>query len=76
MSSPATTVDVIALGQPTFGEPEIRAIEEVFRSGWVAGQGPTGQRFGEAFARSAGTRFAPRSTTARPRCTWPSPRSA
>ena len=58
MSSPATTVDVIALGQPTFGEPEIRAIEEVFRSGWVAGQGPTGQRFGEAFARSAGTRFA------------------
>src|SRR3712207_2487539 len=60
MSNPATTVDVIALGQPTFGEPEIRAIEEVFRSGWVAGQGPTGQRFGEEFARSAGT------TTARP----------
>jgi perosamine synthetase len=58
MSSPTTPVDVIALGQPTFGEPEIRAIEEVFRSGWVAGQGPTGQRFGEAFARSAGTRFA------------------
>ena len=58
MSSPSTTVDVIALGQPTFGEPEIRAIEEVFRSGWVAGQGPTGTRFGEAFARSAGTRYA------------------
>ena len=58
MSSPSTTVDVIALGQPTFGEPEIRAIEEVFRSGWVAGQGPTGTRFGEAFARSAGTRHA------------------
>ena len=58
MSSPTTTVDVIALGQPTFGEQEIRAIEEVFRSGWVAGQGPTGQRFGEAFARTAGTRYA------------------
>jgi perosamine synthetase len=58
MSNPATTVDVIALGQPTFGESEIRAIEEVFRSGWVAGQGPTGTRFGEAFARSAGTAYA------------------
>jgi len=58
MSSPGTTVDVIALGQPTFGEPEIRAVEEVFRSGWVAGQGPTGKRFEEAFARSAGTRYA------------------
>jgi dTDP-4-amino-4,6-dideoxygalactose transaminase len=58
MSSPATPVDVIALGQPTFGDPEIRAIEEVFRSGWVAGQGPTGTRFGEAFARSAGTAYA------------------
>src|SRR3954447_10727245 len=58
MSSPATSVDVIALGQPTFGEPEIRALEEVFRSGWVAGQGPTGKRFGEAFARQAGTRHA------------------
>jgi len=58
MSNPATPVDVIDLGQPTFGEPEIRAIEEVFRSGWVAGQGPTGTRFGEAFARSAGTAYA------------------
>jgi perosamine synthetase len=58
MSNPATPVDVIALGQPTFGEPEIRAVEEVFRSGWVAGQGPTGTRFGEAFARSAGTAYA------------------
>src|SRR5215210_2529715 len=57
MSSPAPT-DVIALGQPTFGEPEIRAVEEVFRSGWVAGQGPAGQRFGEAFARVAGTAHA------------------
>jgi dTDP-4-amino-4,6-dideoxygalactose transaminase len=58
MSTTSTDVEVIALGQPTFGEPEIRAIEEVFRSGWVAGQGPTGTRFGEAFARTAGTRHA------------------
>ncbi|TQN41505.1 dTDP-4-amino-4,6-dideoxygalactose transaminase [Blastococcus colisei] len=57
MSTPPST-DVIALGQPTFGEPELRAVEEVFRSGWVAGQGPTGKRFEEAFAKSAGTAFA------------------
>jgi perosamine synthetase len=56
MSTPSTPMDVIALGQPTIGEPELRAIEEVFRSGWLAGQGPTGKRFEEAFARSTGTR--------------------
>ena len=33
---------VIALGQPTIGEPELRAIDEVFRSGWVAGN-PAGE---------------------------------
>jgi perosamine synthetase len=48
--------DVIALGQPTIGEPELRAVEEVFRSGWLAGQGPAGRRFEEAFARVTGTR--------------------
>ena len=76
MSNPATAVDVIALGQPTFGEPEIRAIEEVFRSGWVAGQGPTGTalRGGvRPVGRHRSTRC--RSTTARPPCTWPSPPS-
>lgn len=55
---PAPSTDVIPLGQPTFGEPELRAIEEVFRSGWLAGQGPTGKRFEEAFAGNAGTRYA------------------
>lgn len=49
---------VIALGQPTVGEPELRAIEEVFRSGWIAGNGPTGKRFGDEFARVAGTTHA------------------
>ena len=56
MSTPSTPMDIIALGQPTIGEPELRAIEEVFRSGWLAGQGPTGKRFEEAFAGSTGTR--------------------
>jgi perosamine synthetase len=58
MSTTSTDVEVIALGQPTIGEPEIRALEEVFRSGWLAGQGPTGKRFEEAFAQVAGTRYA------------------
>jgi dTDP-4-amino-4,6-dideoxygalactose transaminase len=49
---------VIALGQPTLGEPELRAVEEVFRSGWVAGNGPTGRRFGEELARVSGTAHA------------------
>lgn len=56
MSAPPS--DVIALGQPTFGEPELQAIREVFESGWVAGQGPTGRKFEQAFAESAGTAFA------------------
>jgi perosamine synthetase len=54
----AQSPPVIALGQPTIGEPELRAIEEVFQSGWVAGGGPTGTRFGEEFARIAGTAHA------------------
>ncbi|HSK27771.1 MAG TPA: DegT/DnrJ/EryC1/StrS family aminotransferase [Jiangellales bacterium] len=50
--------EVIALGQPTLGEPELRAVEEVFRSGWVAGQGPTSRRFEERFAAATGTAHA------------------
>ena len=52
------SLPVIALGQPTIGQPELDAIEEVFRSGWLAGNGPTGGRFAEAFAEVAGTRHA------------------
>jgi dTDP-4-amino-4,6-dideoxygalactose transaminase len=55
---PAQSPPVIALGQPTIGEPELRAIDEVFRSGWIAGNGPTGKRFAEEFARVAGTAHA------------------
>jgi perosamine synthetase len=54
----AQSPPVITLGQPTVGEPELRAIEAVFRSGWLAGNGPTGRRFGEEFARLAGTAHA------------------
>jgi len=46
--------DVIALGQPTVGQPELDAIAEVFRSGWLAGNGPTSRRFEAAFAELAG----------------------
>ena len=52
------TPPVIALGQPTLGEPELRAVAEVFRSGWIAGNGPTGARFGAEFAEVAGTAHA------------------
>jgi len=52
------TSPVIALGQPTVGEPELRAIAQVLGSGWIAGNGPTGRRFGEEFARVTETRHA------------------
>jgi dTDP-4-amino-4,6-dideoxygalactose transaminase len=54
----AQSPSVITLGQPTVGEPELRAVEAVFRSGWLAGNGPTGRRFAEEFARLAGTAHA------------------
>lgn len=46
--------DSIALGQPTVGEDELAAVAEVFRSGWLAGQGPTCRTFEEEFAASVG----------------------
>ncbi|AUS78665.1 DegT/DnrJ/EryC1/StrS family aminotransferase [Actinoalloteichus sp. AHMU CJ021] len=51
-------IDDIALGQPTVGEPELAAIAEVFRSGWLAGAGPACARFEERFAAVAGTTHA------------------
>ncbi|WP_016697135.1 DegT/DnrJ/EryC1/StrS family aminotransferase [Actinoalloteichus spitiensis] len=51
-------IDDIALGQPTVGEPELAAIAEVFRSGWLAGAGPACARFEERFAAVAGTAHA------------------
>jgi dTDP-4-amino-4,6-dideoxygalactose transaminase len=50
--------DVIALGQPTVGEEELAAVAEVFRTGWLAGNGPTSRRFEAAFARLTGTQHA------------------
>jgi dTDP-4-amino-4,6-dideoxygalactose transaminase len=50
--------DVIPLGQPTVGDEELAAIAEVFRGGWLAGNGPTSRRFEAAFARLTGTSHA------------------
>ena len=44
----------IALGQPTTGAEELAAVQAVFESGWLAGQGPAGREFEAAFARLVG----------------------
>ncbi|MGH3858530.1 DegT/DnrJ/EryC1/StrS family aminotransferase [Actinokineospora sp.] len=44
----------IALGQPTVGEEELAAVAEVFKSGWLAGAGPTCGVFEKRFAEVAG----------------------
>ena len=44
----------IALGQPTVGDEELRAIADVFATGWLSGAGPTCARFEERFAEVAG----------------------
>lgn len=48
----------VALGQPSLGSDELAAVAEVFGSGWLAGQGPTGKLFEQEFATSAGTAHA------------------
>jgi perosamine synthetase len=48
----------IALGQPTVGDEELAAVAEVFRSGWLAGNGPTCRKFEDEFAAAVGTRHA------------------
>jgi perosamine synthetase len=53
-----TDSDNIALGQPTVGQAELDAIAEVFRSGWLAGQGPTGRLFEAEFAAEVGVEHA------------------
>ena len=45
----------IILGQPTVGDEELAAVAEVFKSGWLAGAGPTCLKFEERFAVTAGT---------------------
>lgn len=46
--------DSIALGRPTVGDDELAAIADVFRSGWLAGQGPSGRAFESEFAYVVG----------------------
>lgn len=44
----------VALGQPTVGEEELRAVAEVFESGWLSGAGPQCIAFEGEFAAAAG----------------------
>jgi len=46
--------DIVALGQPTVGEEELKAIADVFASGWLSGAGPTCQKFEQRFAEVTG----------------------
>ena len=46
--------EIIALGQPTFGDEELAAVAAVLDSGWVAGQGPVAQSFEQRFAGLCG----------------------
>ncbi len=50
--------DNIALGQPTVGDEELAAVAEVFRSGWLAGQGPACRTFEAEFAAAVGVEHA------------------
>ncbi|WP_216212914.1 DegT/DnrJ/EryC1/StrS family aminotransferase [Amycolatopsis aidingensis] len=54
----STSSETIALGQPTVGDEELAAVAEVFRSGWLAGAGPTCRKFEERFAAATGTAHA------------------
>ena len=42
--------EIVSLGQPTVGEAELKAIADVFASGWLSGAGPTCQKFEQRFA--------------------------
>lgn len=44
----------IALGRPTTGAEELAAIQAVFESGWLAGQGPASRAFEAKFAERIG----------------------
>ncbi len=44
----------VALGQPTVGEEELKAVAEVFESGWLSGAGPQCVAFEGEFAASMG----------------------
>ena len=41
----------------SYGEEEIRAVEESLRSGWLGGQGPKSQEFEEAIAKWFGKKY-------------------
>ena len=48
----------VPLGFPSLGAAELEAVNETFRSGWVAGQGPRTRALEEAFAAHSGVAHA------------------
>jgi perosamine synthetase len=48
---------MIPVFKPSFGDEELEALREPFRTGWI-GLGPKTREFEEAFAKYIGTRFA------------------
>ena len=48
----------VPLSKPFFDEEEIREIEKVLKSGWVAGQGPKNKELETAFAKYIGVKYA------------------
>ncbi|MCF2533503.1 DegT/DnrJ/EryC1/StrS family aminotransferase [Yinghuangia sp. KLBMP8922] len=54
MAGNSGTHGAVPLGRPSLGAEELAALEEVFRSGWVAGAGPACRAFEEEFAQACG----------------------
>jgi perosamine synthetase len=48
----------VVLGRPDLGDEELAAVSDVFRSGWLAGAGPSCRGFETEFAASAGVAHA------------------
>ncbi|HUP73212.1 MAG TPA: DegT/DnrJ/EryC1/StrS family aminotransferase [Acidimicrobiales bacterium] len=51
-------IRAVPLGFPSLGVAELEAVNETFRSGWVAGQGPRTRALEEAFATHSGVAHA------------------
>jgi dTDP-4-amino-4,6-dideoxygalactose transaminase len=49
---------LISLTKPVLGKSELKAVERVFRSGWVAGQGPQNLKLSESIRKFTGSKYA------------------